>query len=96
MWVGTEGGLFRGRKSGDNWKWERIQRLGAVPVHSVRRAPDGKLWLGTEGRGAAVFDPDSGRVQWFGDVLGLLADSPEALEIDHTGRVWAGTKEACS
>ncbi len=92
VWVGTEGGLFRGRKSGDNWQWERIQRLGAVPAHSVRRAPDGKLWVGTAGRGAAVFDPESGRVQWFGDVLGLLADSPETLEIDHTGRVWAGTE----
>jgi ligand-binding sensor domain-containing protein/signal transduction histidine kinase/ActR/RegA family two-component response regulator len=92
LWVGTDTGLFRGRKTGDDWKWERIQGLGVVSVHAVRRAPDGKLWLGTEGRGVAQFDPASGRVQWFSDAHGLLADSPETLEIDHTGRVWLGTE----
>jgi signal transduction histidine kinase/CheY-like chemotaxis protein len=92
VWAGTEGGLFHGRKTGDSWKWERMQNVGAVPVHALQRAPGGRLWLGTEGRGAALFDPASRRLQWFGDAQGLLADSPYALEIDHTGRLWAGTE----
>ena len=40
----------------------------------------------------ALFDPASRRLQWFGDARGLLADSPYALHIDHTGRLWAGTE----
>lgn len=92
LWVATEGGLFRGRKTGDSWKWEQLQGLAGVPVHALKRVPDGRLWLGTEGRSAALFDPANGRVQWFGDAHGLLADSPYALEIDHTGRVWAGSE----
>ena len=92
VWAGTEGGLFHGRKTGDSWKWERIQSVGTVPVHALQRAPGGRLWLGTEGHGAALFDPASRRLQWFGDARGLLADSPYALEIDSTGRLWAGTE----
>lgn len=92
VWVGTEGGLFHGRNTGDSWKWERILSVGAIPVHALQRAPGGRLWLGTEGRGLALFDPASRRLQWFGDARGLLADSPYALHIDHTGRLWAGTE----
>ncbi len=91
--AGTEAGLFIGRKVGDHWTWQKDQRIGSLPVHAVRLAADGSLWLGTERKGAARIDPRTGTVEWFGQAQGLTGVSPFALALDRSGRVWAATEQ---
>ena len=91
VWAGTDSGLFLGRRVGGGWQWRRQTNIGDTPVHSVRPDGRGRLWLGTEGHGAARFEIQTGRVEWFGKSHGLTAESPYTLLLDHQNRIWAGT-----
>ncbi len=93
VWAGTEVGLFRGDRRDGEWLWRPERALGVVPVHAVQAGADGRLWLGTDSRGIARFDPKSGSVKWFGPAEGLSANSPNAILIDHDQPVWAGTEK---
>ena len=90
VWVGTDSGLFIGRKVGGEWNWRRQSNFGDIPVHCIRPDREGRLWLGTEGHGAARLDPQTGQAEWFGKSRGL-AESPYTLLLDGENRIWAGT-----
>jgi diguanylate cyclase (GGDEF)-like protein len=91
VWAGTDSGLFLGRRVGGDWTWRRQTNIGDIPVHSIRPDRQGRLWLGTEGHGAARFETQTGRAEWFGNSRGLTADSPYTLLLDHENRIWAAT-----
>ena len=93
VWAGTESGLFLGTIVGGGWNWRKQTNIGDIPVHSVLPDGHGRLWLGTEGHGAALFDMQTGRVKWFGKSDGLTAESPYTLLLDSRNRIWAGTME---
>jgi len=92
VWVGTENGLFRGRKIGDRWLWRRHAGVGRIPVHALRIDRDGNLWLGTEGSGAGRIDARNGGIEWFNKGHGLAAESPYSLALDASERLWAATE----
>jgi len=90
IWAGTDSGLFFGRKVGGDWNWRRQKNIGDFPVHSVVQDRQGRLWLGTEGHGAARLETQTGRIEWFDKRRGLT-DSPYTLLLDRENRIWAGT-----
>ena len=90
--VGTEDGLFTGRKTGSNWVWQRNDRVGRMPVHTLQLEHDGSLWLGTERNGAARIDARSGKIDWFRQQQGLKGVSPFSLALDRSERLWAATE----
>jgi diguanylate cyclase (GGDEF)-like protein/PAS domain S-box-containing protein len=59
--------------------------------------PRGRLWLGAQGVGLALFDPRSGETQWLrpdADVPGSLPDAiVTSLQFDRSGLLWLGTHE---
>jgi diguanylate cyclase (GGDEF)-like protein len=91
LWVATEGGLFRGTRRELGISWERVPGVGDFPVHSIRRAPNGDLWIGTETHGAARIRADTNQVDWFGEAQGLTAKAPYTLRFDRERRLWAAT-----
>lgn len=91
FWAATDGGLYRGRASSGAWTWRKEPRLGDIPVHSIHRDGRGRLWLGTESRGAARLDTATGSLEWYDKRRGLTADSPYILLPDSRNRIWAGT-----
>ena len=92
VWAGTEAGLFHGQRGQYEWEWRALPALGQTPVHAVQQAADGKIWLGTDGRGVARLDPGTSGVTWFGRAAGLDANSPNAILIDREQNIWAGTE----
>ena len=90
--VGTEDGLFTGRKTGDRWTWQRDSRVGRMPIHTLQLEQDGSLWLGTERNGAARIDSRTGRIEWFKQDRGLAGLMPYSLALDRSHRVWAATE----
>jgi len=92
VWVGTENGLFRGRKMGPRWTWRRHAGVGRIPVHALRMDRDGNLWLGTEGYGVGRLDARSGGIEWFKKAHGFAAESPYSLALDASQRLWAATE----
>jgi diguanylate cyclase (GGDEF)-like protein len=91
VWVGTEGGLLRGERRESGVRWNKVAGLDGFPVHGVRTAPNGDLWIGTEAHGAARFHARAGTVEWFGAAQGLLGKSAYTLRFDREQRLWAAT-----
>jgi len=92
VWVGTENGLFRGRKMGEQWIWRRHAGVGGIPVHALRMDRDGSLWLGTEGHGVGRIDSRTGGIEWFKNARGLAAEYAASLALDSSQRLWAATE----
>ena len=92
LWVGTEGGLLRGEPGRSGIRWKRVAGLDGLPVHSVRRARNGDVWIGTEAHGAARLDVRTGSVEWFGEEQGLLGKEAYTLRFDRRQRLWAATE----
>jgi diguanylate cyclase (GGDEF)-like protein len=92
VWVGTENGLFRGRKMGQRWIWRRHAGAGRIPVHALRMDRDGNLWLGTEGHGVGRIDSRTGAIEWFKNGRGLAAEYASSLTVDSSQRLWAATE----
>ncbi len=92
IWVVTEGGLVRGERGITGIRWEKVSGLSGFPVHAIRAAPNGDLWIGSETRGVARLDPQTGKVDWFGEGRGLLGKAAYTLRFDHQQRLWAATE----
>ena len=90
IWAGTEGGLLRGERQSIGIRWKVVAGLEGVPIHSVRAASKGTLWLSTKTRGVARLDVNSGKVEWFGEAQGLNK-AVFVLRFDRQQRLWAGT-----
>lgn len=91
LWVGTWRGLFRFEEG----------RAAAVPVipedprvvmEAVYEAPDGTLWVGTQGYGVVRIDPSGRRPPVrYGTREGLPHDVVWSLAGDRDGSLWIGT-----
>jgi diguanylate cyclase (GGDEF)-like protein len=89
--VGTEAGLFQGVRKPFGMAFKSVPGLDGIPVHSLRRLPNGDLWIGTETRGVARIDARTGKTEWFGEQQGLTGKAAYRLLFDREQRLWAGT-----
>jgi diguanylate cyclase (GGDEF)-like protein len=96
MWVGTGDGLMRF----DGHRFRPMERDGAAPaqrslgwVRALLPARDGRLWIGTESRGLALFDPLTGRLRDLSERSRDALAQPQILALaeDAQGTVWVGT-----
>ena len=93
MWAGTREGITHvsldaaGRPRADR----SIPTGGpaVVPVWALARAPDGGLWVGTDGRGVLLWDGQALRTVDASE--GTAARQVLATFVDALGRVWVGT-----
>jgi diguanylate cyclase (GGDEF)-like protein len=51
-----------------------------------------ELWAGTESHGVARLDIRTGRIEWVGEVQGLLGKAAYTLRFDRQRRLWAATE----
>jgi diguanylate cyclase (GGDEF)-like protein len=92
IWVATEGGLFRGERKQPGLSFKPVAGMDGFPVHSVHALPSGDLWLGTETRGVARFDPRTQKAEWFGDRQGLTGKAAYALCLDSEQNLWVSSE----
>ena len=88
LWCGTGGGLVLLRPNNletvsppDKWK--------GCPVLSVLPAPNGALWVGTEGAG--LYRLQDGGWTNFDSAQGIRNSYIWSLGVDSAGKIWAGT-----
>lgn len=88
LWCGSGGGVALLRPNNletvtppDNWR--------SCPVLSVLPAPDGALWVGTEGAG--LYRLQNGNWTNFNLLEGLRNPYVWSLAADQNGKIWAGT-----
>ncbi len=100
VWFATEDGL--NRFDGQTFSIYRnhpaiSNSLPANLVRGVDAAPDGRIWVATEGGGVAVWDPaTNGFTRYSSDSLvataGLSSDYNRAILADRLGSVWIATR----
>ena len=91
--AGTEAGLFCGTRQNSRIVWKGMPGLVDFPVHSVRQAPGGDLWVGTETRGIARVHAGTGAVEWFDQSRGLTNMFAYTVRLDRRQQVWAATEK---
>jgi len=94
VWFATTGGLVRY----DGYRFRIYRQVrgdsGSLPGNVVRallRDRGGRLWVGTEAEGIALYDPATDRFDRFGVREGLPLDPVRALAEDRDGAIWIGT-----
>ncbi len=92
LWVGTGSGLFRGKPQKSGMAFTIVSGFHAIVVHSLARAPNGDIWLGSEGRGVARIEPRTLAATWFGEAQGLAGKDIYNLRFDREHRLWAATE----
>ncbi|OHB30254.1 MAG: hypothetical protein A2790_05445 [Phenylobacterium sp. RIFCSPHIGHO2_01_FULL_69_31] len=68
LWIGTPSGLLRRTPDGALTAVRLPSRGEAPSVVALTMGSDGRLWIGTDGHGAFVLDPATGRVTPIGAV----------------------------
>jgi ligand-binding sensor domain-containing protein/signal transduction histidine kinase len=94
LWAGTEDGLSAFDPAAERFRVYRPQ--GAAWFRRYRAIAEdsaGALWLGTLGGGLQRLDPATGNFTVYRQGSGgLSSDQVNAVCVDHSGTVWAGTQ----
>ena len=94
LWVGTEDGLDAFDPKTDRFEHYRVDTLGSNRERAIVEDSEGALWLGTLYNGLHRFNPATGQftVYRHSEAAGSLSnDAVNAVCVDHSGAVWAGT-----
>lgn len=90
--IGTQSGLFSYR-DGVMQREDSINRLlPDIMVHGILRDRQGKLWIGTFGKGLVVFSPDGKIVRRIDTSGGLSSNAVNYFYLDRKGGLWVATR----
>jgi len=93
VWIGTQNGLYSS-PDGLHFAEESVinDRLPDRMVRSIVRDEEGKLWIGTFGRGLCVFDTEN-KLKWnFVTDNGFCSNAISHLYLDSKSRMWVATR----
>ena len=89
LWVGSRAGLARYDSGTVRWIEPEPARL-LRDIRSILEAPDGRLWVSTNGNGIGCVR--DGAVRQFLQRDGLGSDFTHGLLLDDSGTLWIGTR----
>ncbi len=103
LWVGTAGeGLWsytdHWRRFGMPQPGQSAEGIASDNILALGNDSDGTLWIGTNGSGVSLFNPDGLSVFWGGKNWrtltarnGLAADAVASIALDSSGTAWLAT-----
>lgn len=98
IWLGTNHGVIRAE--GDLFRPERLRfqlycrhngKLAFEEIQCILEDRRGRLWVGSEGGGLSLYDPERDRFEPVNNRYGLLAEAVFNLSEDADGNLWMGT-----
>lgn len=93
MLIGADEGIYR-YKDGKLFIWDDIKsQLPDRMVHGILRDKEGKLWVGTFGKGVSIFTNDNKRKWNFTLDNGFPSNAVNHIILDSKKRVWVATRE---
>ena len=99
IWIGSEGGLYRGRMAGTSLSIEPVEASSSTDVFrfaidTIVRDDRGLLWVGTRSNGLYSYNPANGNIRRYTNQLNApytLSDNyVRTLLLDSTGMLWIG------
>lgn len=102
IWVGTNGGLTRFEKTGNNYltttyknSANQLNSLSSDRIRALLQSKQGIIWIGTSGGGLNKFNPETNtftRFQnAFDDVTTISDDYISCIFEDQQSEIWVGT-----
>lgn len=98
IWLGTNHGIVKA--TGDLSRPEQMcfasyclhtGRLSFEQVQCLHEDAFGRLWVGSEGGGLNLYDPEKDEFISVNERYGLLADAVFSIQEDKNGNLWLGT-----
>jgi signal transduction histidine kinase/ligand-binding sensor domain-containing protein/DNA-binding response OmpR family regulator len=96
IWIGTSTGIFLFDAKEQKQKAHFTSIKNGLPedlVRSMGQDKKGRMWIGTFGRGLAVFTPEMEPLQYFHEQNGFSSNSINYIFVDSHDRVWVATGE---
>src|SRR5580658_3124471 len=96
LWLGAADTLCLYDQATDRFTPYKAPSPGLNEIDAIAEDSDGALWIGSSHFGLYRFDPANGAFNAFhhSDVAGSLSnDVVNAVLVDHSGTVWAGTPD---
>jgi len=97
LWAGTYEALDRFDPKTEQFRAYRSPVPGSSQYRAITEDSSGALWLASLGNGLHRFDPVTGRFTVYrkqaNDARSLSNDIVNAVYVDHSGIVWAGTSD---
>ncbi|NOX19262.1 MAG: hypothetical protein GXO87_13395 [Chlorobi bacterium] len=103
LWIGTETGEMKkllpnfqrgGERIFKTYKKNNQKTVGLYnnSISVIREDKNGKFWIGTNKNGLSIFDPKTGRFDYFNpDPKVFYVQVIQSLYIDRSGVIWIGT-----
>lgn len=92
IWIGTQNGLFSWENGNISEEKTINKQLPDLMIHGIQKDQQGRLWLGTFGKGLVVFSPEKQRIMQFDTTNGMSTNAVNSLYLDQKGRLWAATR----
>lgn len=92
IWIGTQNGLYSWENGIISEEKVINDQLSDLMIHGIQKDHQGRLWLGTFGKGLVVFSPQKQRIMQFDTTNGLITNAINSLYLDKKGRLWAATR----
>ena len=92
LWIGQDNKISQYRQGTIVHQWDFSQHISnsSSSVYLFREDPQGNIWFGTADNGVLMLNPNTGAFTRIESTKDLDAN---ALYIDKTGKVWAGTED---
>ena len=94
LWAGTDNGLDRFDPATQRFRTFRLPEKGMSSYRGICEDASGGLWLATLVAGLQHLDPATGEIRVYrhsSDPASLINDWVNAVYVDRSGMVWAGT-----
>jgi signal transduction histidine kinase/ligand-binding sensor domain-containing protein/DNA-binding response OmpR family regulator len=92
LWIGTENGLFSCSSDIVRKEDHINNQISDHMVYCILRDKQGKLWIGTFGKGIFIFDEDEQLIANITQNNGLFSNAINSLYMDTGGGIWAATR----
>lgn len=91
IWIGTQNGLYSWEHGEIIEEKEINNQLPSLTIHGIQRDRQGKLWLGTFGKGLIAFSPKAEKIVEI-NTYNNKTLAIRSLYLDRKGRLWIGTR----
>lgn len=92
IWIGTQNGLYSWKDGIISEEKTINEQLPDLMIHGIQKDRQGRLWLGTFGKGLVVFSSQKQRIMQFDTTNGMNTNAVNSLYLDNKGGLWAATR----
>lgn len=92
MWIGAEYGVYSCVNGKARLEEHIMEQLKDRAIYGILRDQQGKLWIGTYGRGVFVFDREEKLIANLWMENGFCSNSVSSIFMDSKGGVWISTR----